>query len=80
MSESVDCELCGETIGVYEPLITFIDGHPQETSRAATHPPGGLPSPCFHQLCFEGQQAEEPPLCHQDLSPGRPRAGNVLTT
>ncbi len=60
MSDSVNCQLCGETIGVYEPLITLIDGHAHETSRAAGHP-GGLANPCFHRLCFERQQAEESP-------------------
>jgi hypothetical protein len=61
MSNSVNCQLCGETIGVYEPLITCIDGHAHETSRAAGNNLGELSSPSFHRLCFERQQTEESP-------------------
>jgi hypothetical protein len=81
MSKSVNCQLCGGTIGVYEPLITLIDGSPHETSRAAIHDPGSLSSLCFHRLCFERQQAEESPLGHQDHGPAAvPRPHRALTT
>jgi hypothetical protein len=61
MTDSLNCQLCEETIGVYEPLITLIDGRTHETSRAAGHRPDALWGPCFHRLCFEHQQTEESP-------------------
>jgi|CZKG01.1.fsa_nt_gi hypothetical protein len=60
MSDSLNCHHCGEPIGVYEPLVTFMDGRPRETSRAAEGHPGRLRDACFHRACFE--------LTHDELA------------
>ena len=41
MSELLCCHRCGEPIGVYEPLITLVEGSAHETSRAAEPHLGG---------------------------------------
>lgn len=45
------CCLCGQVIGVYEPLIALCDGKALESSRAATRdgePRGAL----YHRACY----------------------------
>lgn len=61
MSDSVSCHLCGDTIGVYEPLVTVVDGQAHESSRAAGDVPGGLSGACFHRACFERLHSEGSP-------------------
>lgn len=45
------CHLCGDVIGVYEPLILCPDSMPRTTSRAAepTLAPGDV---YYHPACF----------------------------
>jgi hypothetical protein len=56
MNQGLYCHVCGDSIGVYEPLIALADGHAHETSRAAHDHPDGLPTPCYHRACFERLQ------------------------
>ncbi|HMD52753.1 MAG TPA: hypothetical protein VKG62_08550 [Solirubrobacteraceae bacterium] len=51
------CELCGEVIGVYEPLIAVGEGDARETSRAA-EPNLQEGVECFHRACFETHRGE----------------------
>ncbi|MHB8241981.1 MAG: hypothetical protein ACYDHN_08320 [Solirubrobacteraceae bacterium] len=53
MDEMLHCHHCDETIGVYEPLITLVEGQARETSRAAIEHPDELAAPCYHRSCFE---------------------------
>ena len=48
----VSCDHCGQTIGVYEPLIKFEAGQAWETSRADEI---GLPLTAryFHRGCYQ---------------------------
>ena len=49
--EPLRCRLCGEVIGVYEPMIVVSEGVPTRTSRVAAgdEDPG---EECFHSDCF----------------------------
>jgi hypothetical protein len=57
------CRHCEEVIGMYEPVVTLVEGTPLRTSRLAA-PAGQLASwPCFHSDCFEESESgpsEEP--------------------
>ena len=71
MGESVHCDECGEVIGIYEPLVTLVDGRPHETSRAAASRPASDGGEFYHRACFGRRRhageigpsgaAEEPP-------------------
>lgn len=52
MTETLRCRACGDVIGVYEPLVTLIDGQANETSRAAREDVGALGEECYHHACF----------------------------
>jgi hypothetical protein len=47
------CHHCGEPIGVYEPLVTLVDGHEHETSRLAEPHAASVFSACYHRECFD---------------------------
>ncbi len=53
MTEPLRCHDCGEVIGVYEPLITLVDGRARETSLAVESEPGGPGANCYHRACYE---------------------------
>ncbi|HTZ87831.1 MAG TPA: hypothetical protein VL988_04900 [Solirubrobacteraceae bacterium] len=61
MQGELRCEHCRDVIGVYEPVVTMIDGEPLRTSRAVAlgHLRG---APCFHEGCFKRSRStgEEP--------------------
>ncbi len=46
------CELCGEVIGVYEPLIAIRDGQARETARSAEPEVADSASSCYHRTCY----------------------------
>jgi hypothetical protein len=48
----VRCRVCGEVIGMYEPLIALLRGQPLETSRAAREGVGAYGEECFHRACY----------------------------
>jgi len=50
------CALCGETIGVYEPLVLI--GHDQQVSRTSRlkHPGTDLPGTLVHEDCYAGHR------------------------
>jgi hypothetical protein len=58
MSDTLRCRHCGEVIGVYEPLITLVEGRPWETSRLADPLAGALGGTCYHRACFEHRREE----------------------
>jgi hypothetical protein len=61
MNARLLCHRCGEPIGVYEPLLTLLDGRPHETSRAAEPRDARLLNgECFHRDCFEAIEFSEP--------------------
>jgi hypothetical protein len=49
------CELCGEVIGVYEPLVRIVDGRLRRTSRAA-EPELAAGDDCYHDSCYLSQR------------------------
>lgn len=53
MSKVPRCGHCGEVIGVYEPLVTLLDGRPQETSRVRDPDIVEHADECYHRACFE---------------------------
>ena len=53
MSEPLRCSHCGDVIGVYEPLITVVEGQPHRTSRLADPLLTAREAGCFHPRCFE---------------------------
>lgn len=57
MSDRLRCRRCGDVIGVYEPLIVFVEGQPRETSRLAEPQAGALE--CYHRACYESLTAPE---------------------
>jgi len=58
MSEPLPCARCGEMIGVYEPLVTFVDGQALTTSRLAQPHAAWLAERCYHRSCFEELRGE----------------------
>lgn len=51
------CGVCGEAIGVYEPLVLVRSGRrPLVTSRAQEQLPAGVPA--LHRACFAGEVDE----------------------
>ena len=55
------CELCGEVIGVYEPLIYVHANGVHESSRAAD--PGlsaGASGSIYHAACYEPSPSDDP--------------------
>jgi len=53
VSETLRCHCCGEVIGVYEPLVTLIEGRPYETSRALAPDTVDSANDCYHRACYE---------------------------
>jgi hypothetical protein len=54
------CENCGETVGVYEPLVHVLYGLPRETSRAAEpHLSHNLEGSYYHVACFSRLSAPQ---------------------
>ncbi len=47
------CAICGEVIGVYEPLVHVSDETVCRTSRAAEPDVGTRPGRVFHDACYE---------------------------
>lgn len=47
------CHHCGDTIGVYEPLIVLGDGFARETSRAAEPGAASAEGARYHRACWE---------------------------
>jgi len=45
-------------IGVYEPLVTFVDGQALTTSRLAQPHAAWLAERCYHRSCFEELRGE----------------------
>jgi hypothetical protein len=66
MAETLHCKDCGEVIGVYEPLVTLVDGHPREISQAADPHVGSHTDECFHRACFERRHGDR----HGDVEIG----------
>lgn len=61
MNELLSCHGCGEPIGVYEPLITLVEGRAHETSRAATMHQDSLGTESYHRACFERHEEAHQP-------------------
>jgi len=60
MDEMLKCHRCGDVIGVYEPLVRFVEGRAVETSRLLEPHVGGEGERCFHSGCAE-HRPELPP-------------------
>jgi hypothetical protein len=58
MSDRLRCRHCGDVIGVYEPMITFVEGCARESSRLAEPLAGALDGRCYHRSCYETLAAE----------------------
>ena len=59
--ERVECPICGDVIGVYEPMIVVTEAHARRTSRAAEP---GLDEPlgdCYHDACYSVAHRGRPP-------------------
>lgn len=46
------CEVCGETIGVYEPLVVYTGAGARTTSRAAEPELKATGSFAYHRGCY----------------------------
>jgi hypothetical protein len=60
MSEASHCCHCGEVIGVYEPLVTLVDGRAHETSRILEPGATERVGDCYHRACYERLHEDEP--------------------
>lgn len=58
MGETVHCTECGEVIGVYESLVTLVDGRALEISRVADPHAVSHATECFHRACFERRHGD----------------------
>ncbi len=54
------CGICGEIMGVYEPLVCVINGVPRETSRAGDPLLARSAEVCYHAACC--QEDAMPPV------------------
>jgi hypothetical protein len=52
------CPLCGDVIGVYEPMVLVNEHGPRETSGAAEPTLGDAPGARFHRDCFAAWSGE----------------------
>ncbi|MFI5004164.1 MAG: hypothetical protein ACHQE6_04040 [Solirubrobacterales bacterium] len=52
------CRLCGDVIGVYEPLVMLLGGHPLRTSLAAEPSLAGAVGDAYHGGCYDAGNAE----------------------
>jgi hypothetical protein len=62
MNETWRCHQCGDVIGMYEPLITLVDGQPRETSRAVAQSTAVVGEECYHRACYAHWQRDDPVL------------------
>jgi hypothetical protein len=46
------CQICGEAIGVYEPLVVRLGDRARTTSRAAEPDLKATDAPCYHRDCY----------------------------
>jgi hypothetical protein len=53
VSTAPRCALCGEVIGVYEPLVRLCEGQAHEGSRALEPQAIGRDSERYHRACFQ---------------------------
>jgi hypothetical protein len=54
------CDLCGEPLGVYEPLVEVDGERVRRTSRAASPElKCGQGVSCYHAHCFEERQNQQ---------------------
>ncbi len=60
MSDAWRCHICGEVIGVYEPLVRLLDGHAFETSRALELDSAERSGGVYHRVCFERLKDDSP--------------------
>jgi hypothetical protein len=51
-SETIRCRLCGEVIGVYEPMVLLLDDEARVTSGAAANRPIPAHARRLHAACF----------------------------
>jgi hypothetical protein len=50
----VSCALCGEVIGVYEPMVVVVDGQVRETSQAAEDAAAeAVAAVRYHRACYQ---------------------------
>ena len=55
---AIRCNLCGEVIGVYEPLIVAVSGETtRETSQAAEREIASRPGKHYHLACWNEHKA-----------------------
>ncbi len=63
MDETLRCQVCGDVIGTYEPLVVLASGEARHTSRAAERDLLRAPGEHYHRDCFltarEADQVEE---------------------
>lgn len=59
-AEAFRCRLCGDVIGVYEPLVECVNSHLRATSRAAEPDLNGN-GVYYHRLCFEERHGDPSP-------------------
>ncbi len=52
--QQIRCRICGEIIGMYEPMTVVANGIVRLTSRAAEAVPADSLRNCFHAACFSG--------------------------
>lgn len=53
MSQLLRCDHCGEVIGVYEPLVSLLDGCAYESSRALEPASSDQGGEYYHRACYE---------------------------
>ncbi|MGO9489019.1 MAG: hypothetical protein ACLQBB_08360 [Solirubrobacteraceae bacterium] len=59
MDDPPRCRVCGDPIGMYEPLVVLAEGETRETSRLEE--PGGRPAgDLYHRSCFLEAGAQGP--------------------
>jgi hypothetical protein len=60
VEEAARCAHCGDVIGVYEPLVTLVEGRAHETSLAAEASCAERDVERFHRACYHQHSHARP--------------------
>jgi hypothetical protein len=69
MGDRLRCHYCRNVIGIYEPMITFIDGLALETSRTAEPDAGNRDTECYHKACYLHEHGDDPDREYRQVPP-----------
>jgi hypothetical protein len=68
MSGQPRCHRCGETVGVYEPMVALVEDVACVSSRAAQPQLSDIATRCYHRACYDSDlEVQHEPLVESAL-------------